>query len=108
MAVTTRRQYLGIGAALGAGLLAAACDIVPAGAPQAPQDSQDRPVAPKRPGPGLPRQTQRQVPIRVRYATGGAYDAAWNTESYPPVHGAVHGGASASSPSNGKTWYDVR
>ncbi len=27
MAVTTRRQYLGIGAALGAGLLAAACDL---------------------------------------------------------------------------------
>lgn len=79
MAAMTRRQHLGIGAALGAGLLAAACDIVPAGAPQAPQEAQDRRVAPKRPAPGLPRQTQRQVPIRVRYATGGAYDAAWNT-----------------------------
>ena len=44
MAVMTRRQGLGIGATLGAGLLVAACDIVPAGAPQ---DSQDRPVAPK-------------------------------------------------------------
>ena len=80
MAAMTRRQHLGIGAALGAGLLAAACDIVPAGAPQAPQDSQDRPVAPKRPDPGLPRQTQRQVPIRVRYSTGGAYGAAWNAD----------------------------
>ena len=82
MAVTTRRQYLGIGAALGAGLLAAACDIVPAGAPQAPQEAQDRPVAPKRPDPGLPRQTQRQVPIRVRYSTGGAYGAAWNVNQF--------------------------
>lgn len=82
MAAMTRRQHLGIGAALGAGLLAAACDIVPAGVPQAPQDSQDRPVAPKRPDPGLPRQTQRQVPIRVRYSAGEGYSAAWNMDQF--------------------------
>ncbi len=82
MTATTRRDYLGIGAALGAGLLAAACDIAPAGAPQDPQDSQDRPAVPKRPDPGLPRQTQRQVPIRVRYTTGEGYGAAWNMNQF--------------------------
>ena len=82
MTATTRRDYLGIGAALGAGLLAAACDIAPAGAPQDAQDSQDRPAVPKRPDPGLPRQTQRQVPIRVRYTTGEGYGAAWNMNQF--------------------------
>ncbi len=82
MAVMTRRQYLGIGgAALGAGLLAAACDIVPAGAPS--EDApQEQPPAPKRPDAGLPSQTQRQIPVRVRYSTGGAYGAAWNANHF--------------------------
>ena len=81
MAVMTRRQCLGGGAVLGAGLLAAACDFVPA---SAPQDSQDQPVAPKRPDPGLPRQTQRQVPILVRYSSelGGGYGDASNLSQY--------------------------
>ena len=81
MAVMTRRQCLGGGAALGAGLVAAACDIVPAGAPQ------DQPAVPKRPSPGqpsadLPRQTQRQVPIRVRYSAGEGYGASWNMNQF--------------------------
>ncbi len=79
MAVMTRREYLGIGAALGVGLLAAACDLVPAGAPQAPQGG---PVVPKRPDAGLPRQTQRQIPVRVRYIPGGGYGAAWNVNQF--------------------------
>ena len=81
MAVTTRRQYLGIGAVLGAGLVAAACDIVPAGAPS--EDTpQEQPVAPKRPDPGLPRQSQRQIPIRVRYSAGEGYGASWNMNQF--------------------------
>ena len=106
MAVRTRRQYLGIGAALGAGLLAAACDIVPAGTPQAPQEAQDRPVAPKRPDPGLPRQTQRQVPIRVRYSTGGAYGAAWNA-SYFRQYTAPFTEAHPHLSIEWQDWYDV-
>ncbi len=82
MAVTTRRQYLGIGAVLGTGLLAAACDIVPEGAPQDSQETQGRPAVPKRPSPALPRQTQRQIPIRVRYSAGEGYSAAWNMDQF--------------------------
>ena len=83
MTVTTRRQSLGGGIiVLGVGLLAAACDIVPAGAPEDSQEPRGRPVAPKRPSADLPSQTQRQVPIRVRYSTGGAYGAAWNANQF--------------------------
>ncbi len=82
MVAMTRRQYLGIGAVLGAGLLAAACDIVPAGAPEEPQEPQDRPVAPKRPDPDLPRQTQRQIPVRVRYAPGSGGGNAWSEDQF--------------------------
>ena len=82
MAVTTRRQCLGGGAVLGAGLLAAACDVVPAGAPHASQETQGRLAVPKRPSPDLPRQTQRQVPIRVRYSAGEGYSAAWNMDQF--------------------------
>ncbi len=106
MAVMTRRHCLGIGAALGGGLVAAACDIVPAGAPQAPQEAQDRPVAPKQPGPGLPRQTQRQVPIRVRYSTGGAYGAAWNA-SYFRQYTAPFTEAHPHLSIEWQDWYDV-
>ena len=81
MAVMTRRQCLGIGAALGGGLVAAACDTVPAGAPSA-DAPQEQPAGPKRPDPGPPRQTQRQIPVRVRYSTGGAYGAAWNVNQF--------------------------
>ena len=81
MAVMTRRQWFSSGTVLGAGLVAAACDIVPAGAPQ------DQPAVPKRPSPGrpgadLPRQTQRQVPIRVRYSAGEGYGASWNMNQF--------------------------
>ncbi len=76
MAAMTRRQGLGGGAALGASLLAAACDIVPAGAPQ------DRPAIAKPPRSDLPRQTQQQIPVRVRYSTGGGYDPAWNVNQF--------------------------
>ncbi len=73
MAVMTRRQYLGIGAALGVGLLAAACDVVGgAGGEVAPDATQEtRPAIAKRPGPDLPRQTQRQIPVRVRFSPAG-------------------------------------
>ncbi len=76
MPVTTRRQYLGISTALGASLLTAACDIVPADAPQ------DRPAIAKPPGSDLPRQTQQQIIVRVRYSTGGTYGAAWNASQF--------------------------
>ncbi len=82
MAAITRRQSLGMGVAFGAGLVAAACDIVPAGAPEEPQESRDRPAVPKRPSPDLPRQTQRQVPIRVRYSAGEGYNAAWSMNHF--------------------------
>ena len=69
MAVTTRRQCLGGGTALGAGLLAAACDVVGgAGGEVAPDATQEtRPAIAKPPGSGLPRQTQRQIPVLARF-----------------------------------------
>ena len=67
MALTTRRQYLGGGTALGAGLLAAACDVVgSAGGEVAPDATQETRPAIAKP-PGLPRQTQRQIPVLVRF-----------------------------------------
>ena len=70
MALTTRRQCLGGGTALGAGLLAAACDVVgSAGGEVAPDATQDRPVVAGRPG--LPRQTQRQIPVLARFVPTG-------------------------------------
>ena len=58
MAVMTRRQCLGGGAALGAGLLAAACDVVGSRGgevvPDAPQET--RPAIAK--PPGVPNQTK--------------------------------------------------
>ena len=69
MATMTRRQYLGIGTALGAGLLAAACDVMGGTsgevAPDATQET--RPAIAKPPGSDLPRQTQRQIPVLVRF-----------------------------------------
>ena len=91
MAVMTRRHCLGVGVAFGGGLLAAACDIAPAGAPEGSQEVQDRPAAPKRSSPDLPRQTQRQVAIRVRYTPEKAI-APPGHGPVPAVHGAVHGG----------------
>ena len=69
MALTTRRQCLGGGTALGAGLLAAACDVVGgAGGEVAPDATQEtRPAIAKPPGSGLPRQTQRQIPVLARF-----------------------------------------
>ena len=63
MAAMTRRQYLGSGATLGAGLLAAACDLVGstggAVAPDAPQESQPAIAKP----PGVPSQTKQSVAV---------------------------------------------
>ena len=68
MAVMTRRQYLGFGAALGVGLLAAACDVFGSGGEVAPDATQEaRPAIAKPPGSDLPRRTQRQIPVRVRF-----------------------------------------
>ena len=69
MAAITRRQHLGIGAALGAGLLAAACDVLAStGGEVAPDATQEtRPAIAKPPGPDLPSQTQRQTPVLVRF-----------------------------------------
>ncbi len=58
MAVTTRRQYLGSGAALGVGLLAAACDVVGSlGGEVAPDATQETRPAIAKP-PGVPNQTK--------------------------------------------------
>ena len=68
MAVMTRRQCLVV-AALGAGLLAAACDMAErTGGDVAPDATQEsRPAIAKPPGSDLPRQTQRQIPVLVRF-----------------------------------------
>ena len=66
MAKRSRRQYLG-GGARGA-LLAAACDVVGgAGGEVAGAIQESRPAIAKPPGPDLPRQTQRQIPVLARF-----------------------------------------
>ncbi len=69
MAAMTRRQHLGVGAALGASLLAAACDIAGSTGGEVASDAtqETRPAIAKPPGQGLPRQTQRQIPVKVRF-----------------------------------------
>ncbi len=73
MAALTRRQYLAGGAAIGAGLLAVACDMTGgAGGEVAPDTTQEtRPAIAKPPGSDLPRQTQRQIPVLVRFIPSG-------------------------------------
>ena len=66
MPVTTRRQYLSGGAALGAGLLAAACDVFGSGGEVAPDATQEaRPSVARRPG--VPNQTKQPVTVQVRF-----------------------------------------
>ncbi len=92
MAVTTRRQCLGSGAALGAGLLAAACDVVGSlGGEAAPEPTQaPRPAIAK--PPGLPNQTKQSVAVQVHLAPIGSYGS--NTPDIRLTN-SVHGDASA-------------
>ena len=73
MAVMTRRRCLGSGAALGAGLLAAACNIPGStGAEVAPDATQEtRPAVARRPG--VPNRTKQSVAVQVRLASVGSY-----------------------------------
>ena len=73
MAATTRRQYLAGGTTIGAGLLVAACDIAGStGGEVAPDAIQESRLAiAKPPGSDLPRQTQRQIPVLVRFIPSG-------------------------------------
>ncbi len=73
MAAMTRRQHLAVGAAIGAGLLAAACDMGErTGGEVAPDATREtRPAIAKPPAPDLPRQTQRQIPVLVRFIPSG-------------------------------------
>ena len=94
MAAITRRQYLRGSIAIGAGLLAAACDIAGStGGEVAPDATQEtRPAVAKPPGSDLPRRTQRQIPVLVRFIPAGfgpltvdqfhEYTAPF-TEAYP-------------------------
>ena len=72
MAVMTRRQYLGGGAALGAGLLAAACDVLDRGGEIVPDATQETRPAIAKP-PGVPNQTKQSVAVQVRLAPIGSY-----------------------------------
>ena len=73
MAAMTRRQYLGGSAALGAGLLAAACDVVgSAGGEVAPDATQETRPAIAKP-PGVPNQTKQTVAVQVHLAPIGSY-----------------------------------
>ena len=73
MAAMTRRQYLGGSAALGAGLLAAACDVVgSAGGDVAPDATQETRPAIAKP-PGVPNQTKQTVAVQVHLAPIGSY-----------------------------------
>ena len=73
MAAMTRRQYLGGSVALGAGMLAAACDVVgSAGGDVAPDATQEaRPAIAK--SPGVPNQTKQTVAVQVHLAPIGSY-----------------------------------
>ena len=81
MAAITRRQHLAGGVAIGAGLLAAACDVFgpaddeapPSGAgPTSPAEDRLRMPADSK-QPGVPSKAKQPVTVRVLFSTGDGY-----------------------------------